>query len=359
MKIGLIHGSLTKMGGAERVAVGFIDAINQIGIEPVVFTGDEELSKNIVKELFDKKVDFTHIKISSVKMRTAFSLYRNALPRLFTTKLVGYDLVIDTSGLNLSPILGPKKMIRYTHNPLMHRLKESERHGFLWKLYRKPYENLSRLIPKSCLLIANSEFTRERIKKEWKREAIILYPPVEIERPKKHLCTKKQQFISVGRFSFEKRYEEVLSLAKLMPDYQFKILGALFDEKYFNKILNLSKSIENIKIVPNATNEEINYELSDSKYFLHTMHNEDFGIAIVEAMSHGCIPIVHKSGGPVEIVENESLMFEDIRQVPNMISLIKNEERSLAETMIEKSLKYSYDSFVSKARRILEDNLKL
>lgn len=355
MKIGLIHGSLTKMGGGERVAIGFIEALNQLGIEPAVFTGDEKLEKDLIKFLFDKKVDFTHIKIPSVKLRKFLGLYRNTLPRLLTTKLFNYDLVIDTSGLNISPIFHPKRMIRYVHNPVMHRLREGERRGVFWGIYRQPYEMISRRIPKNCLLLANSKFTYERIKKEWKRESIILYPPVELGSPR----NKKQQFISLGRFSFEKRYEDVLLAANLMPDYKFKIYGALFDEEYYNKILRLARELDNLEIIPNATAEKIDLELSESKYFLHTMHNEDFGIAIVEAMSRGCIPIVHKSGGPLEIVEDRALMFEDVRQVPKIIESIKDEETRISKTMINKSSKYSYDLFVSNAKHILKELLKI
>ncbi|MGF3498293.1 MAG: glycosyltransferase [Candidatus Methanosuratincola sp.] len=354
MKIGLIHGSLTKMGGAERVAIGFIDALNQLGIEPVVFTGDETLEKSLIKILFNKKVDFTHVKISSVKPRKFLGAYRNAIPRLLTTKLFNYDLVIDTSGLNISPIFHLKKMIRYVHNPVMHRLRESERQGVLWSLYRQPYEILSRWIPKNCLLLANSKFTYERIKKEWKHESIILYPPVELGKSR----NKKQQFISIGRCSFEKRYEDVLLVAKLMPNYKFKICGTLFDEKYHNKIMRLARGLDNLEIITNATAEKIDLELSESKYFLHTMHNEDFGIAIVEAMSRGCIPIVHKSGGPIEIVEDEALMFENIRQVPKIIQAIKDEETRIIETMIKKSSKYSYDLFVYNVKYILENLIR-
>ena len=36
--------------------------------------------------------------------------------------------------------------------------------------------------------------------------------------------------------------------------------------------------------------------------YVHCAENEHFGITIVEAMAAGCVPIVHDSGGPREIV---------------------------------------------------------
>ena len=39
--------------------------------------------------------------------------------------------------------------------------------------------------------------------------------------------------------------------------------------------------------------------------YVHCAKDEHFGITIVEAMAAGCVPIVHDSGGPIEIVTND------------------------------------------------------
>jgi glycosyltransferase involved in cell wall biosynthesis len=42
---------------------------------------------------------------------------------------------------------------------------------------------------------------------------------------------------------------------------------------------------------------------------LHSARGEHFGISVVEGMSACCIPVVHDSGGPAEIVDVEFLRY--------------------------------------------------
>jgi len=354
MKVGLVHGTLSKMGGGEKVAIGFIEGMNELGIKPEVFTGDEILNGQIIYDLFGKKLDFNHTKISTVKLRSFMGLYRNTLPRLLATKMKNFDLIVDTSGLNVTPIFMPKKMIRYVHNPVMHRLRETERKGLFWKAYRYPYEIISQRLPKKCELLANSKFTSERIKEEWGRSATVVYPPVELMKPD----LKELQMISVGRFSFEKRYEEIICLAASMPTMKFIICGALYDKVYFDKIALLADGMENVKLLTDVPNEELRKLLAKSTYFLHAMRNEDFGIAVVEAMSCGCIPIVHRSGGPMEIVGDESLTFNVINEVPTIIASLDEKKEEISKMMVQKASEYSYGNFVERVKLELKKALE-
>ncbi|HRU81610.1 MAG TPA: glycosyltransferase, partial [Candidatus Methanomethylicus sp.] len=238
-------------------------------------------------------------------------------------------------------------MIRYVHNPIMHRLREVERKGAFWSAYRRPYEIISRRIPENCILLANSNFTSSRIKEEWGRDASVLYPPVELKTP----GDKVRQVVSVGRFSFEKRYEEVVQLAKTMPAMKFIICGALYDRAYYEKIAAQAVGRENILLMPDVPDADLEILLAKSRFFLHAMRNEDFGIAIVEAMSCGCIPVVHRSGGPKEIVGDDTLTFSEIKEVPSIISSIAGREDEISTTMMRKASEFSYANFVSRAEQ--------
>ncbi len=353
MKVGLVHGSLARIGGGEKVAIGFLEAMNNMGIVPTLFSGDEKLNADIIKKIFGKKLEFEHVKVGTVRLRSFMGLYRNTVPRLFTTKMSGFDLAVDTSGLNIAPIIKPRKMIRYVHNPIMHRLREVERKGAFWSAYRLPYEIVSRRIPENCILLANSKFTSNRIKEEWGRESSVLYPPVELKRP----GDKEEQVLSVGRFSFEKRYEEVVRLAEAMPAMKFIICGALYDRAYYEKIATLAASRENILLKPDVPDAELGLLLAKSRFFLHAMRNEDFGIALVEAMSCGCIPVVHRSGGPEEIIGDEALTFNEIGEVPSIISSVAGREEKISAMMVQKASEFSYENFVSRAEQEIKKAL--
>jgi glycosyltransferase involved in cell wall biosynthesis len=60
-----------------------------------------------------------------------------------------------------------------------------------------------------------------------------------------------------------------------------------------------------IKLMPNASKDEMINAMSNSMIYLHTMKGEHFGISIVEAMGAGLIPVVPSLGGCSEIVPPE------------------------------------------------------
>ena len=69
---------------------------------------------------------------------------------------------------------------------------------------------------------------------------------------------------------------------------------------YYRKLRELldKKRLRNVDLLVNASRNLQIKIYSRAKVFLHTMRGEHFGIAIVEGMAAGLIPIVHKSGGP-------------------------------------------------------------
>jgi glycosyltransferase involved in cell wall biosynthesis len=46
---------------------------------------------------------------------------------------------------------------------------------------------------------------------------------------------------------------------------------------------------------------------------------EHFGISVAQAIAHGCIPIVHDSGGQVELVTDAALRFRYHGDVPRIL----------------------------------------
>ncbi|HPC27230.1 MAG TPA: glycosyltransferase, partial [Candidatus Methanomethylicus sp.] len=135
------------------------------------------------------------------------------------------------------------------------------------------------------------------------------------------------------------------------PAMKFIICGALYDRAYYEKIAAQAVGRENILLMPDVPDADLEILLAKSRFFLHAMRNEDFGIAIVEAMSCGCIPVVHRSGGPKEIVGDDTLTFSEIKEVPSIISSIAGREDEISTTMMRKASEFSYANFVSRAEQ--------
>jgi len=67
------------------------------------------------------------------------------------------------------------------------------------------------------------------------------------------------------------------------------------------KLQTLVKTLhveDQVKLLTNVPIDKFLEVLSRAKVYLHVMPYDHFGISVVEAMASGCVPVVHRSGGP-------------------------------------------------------------
>jgi len=97
--------------------------------------------------------------------------------------------------------------------------------------------------------------------------------------------------------------------------------------------------------------KELRELLGEAMFYLHPEYTEHFGIAVVEAMSAGLVPIVYRDGGAwYDVVSQVSniLGYNNIEEVPRIIKTIeKNRELyiKLRERAIEVSKIFTYENF--------------
>ena len=329
MKVAVIHHRLSSLGGGERVCLGIVEALNIRGIIPDLFIADNAQQK-MIENGYGKKLKVV-LKVMPLPKMKFFGAYRTVLYKL-KIKVKEYDWVIDTSGIYIAPFNASKKYAFYVHNPIMFLRNSPKYQGGFWKIYFRLYDHLLRKsVSKTSdiQLIANSKFTQKRITNYWRRESIVIYPPVAINDFFR--CGNKKSrdgVISIGRFTPEKNHLDQLKIAKQLPNLKFRICGAVDTPQskvLFAQIKEKAKELDNVELHQNATFSEIVEMINHSKYFLHTMKDEDFGITICEAIAGGCLPVVHDSGGPMEIVPTKSLRFESVQEAT---SIIRNWEKN-------------------------------
>jgi glycosyltransferase involved in cell wall biosynthesis len=117
----------------------------------------------------------------------------------------------------------------------------------------------------------------------------------------------------------------------------FTIAGLVSSKESLNSLLRLTKELgvsEKVKILTNVRRNRLKEILLDSKVYLHTAINEHFGISIVEAMSSGCIPVVHDSGGPREFVPQD-LRYKSIEEAAEKV------EKAMYEWSPKQAVKFS------------------
>ncbi len=168
-------------------------------------------------------------------------------------------------------------------------------------------------------LLCNSEFTKLWIKERWQRDATVVYPPADAGSSA--VRERTNSIVAVGRFfqSEHAKRQDVLidafrRLNAVEPGWRLVILGGVFDEdgaRYVAALRQMADGLS-VEIVVDATPESIERALSDATFFWHATgfgrseaspeQAEHFGIATVEAMGRGAVPLVFDDGGQVEIV---------------------------------------------------------
>ncbi|MGC9193758.1 MAG: glycosyltransferase [Thermoplasmata archaeon] len=194
------------------------------------------------------------------------------------------------------------------------------------------------------LVIYISEYVRSKYK--FKKQGIkeyVVYPSVIDKIPKTEFSEKENIIVTVSRIATEKKLEKLITITENLP-YKHYLIGFSTDKPYTEKLKLLLK---NTTLILDASEEVKNNYLRRAKIFLNTSENEPFGLVLIEAMSHGAIPIAHNSGGPKEILpENFLYSNEDdakaliIKYMTNYNENIFNELREKAKNFTKEKVEH-------------------
>ena len=339
MKIALIHDYLAEYGGAERV----LEALHEIWPKAPVYTA-----------YFDPKGLGPHAeRFKNWEIRQSWARYLPFMPKMLSPYRIfaplffesfdfsGFDVVISSTNIYFAKgvVTKPETLhICYCHTPPRY-------------LYGYPYATRFRNYPvvkqisdvlnhflriydylaaqRADSFVANSRNTAARIRKFYRREARVIYPPVEIQAalrtPKKSNAEKTEgaentegYFLFVSRLDHFKRADLAVRACNQLK-LPLKVVGKGPEE-------------ENIKVMAGPT-VEILGEISDKKLWelyhgckalIYPVEQEDFGIVPVEAMAAGKPVIALAQGGVLEsIVSGKTGVFFDEPTVESLIEAIQ------------------------------------
>jgi glycosyltransferase involved in cell wall biosynthesis len=150
--------------------------------------------------------------------------------------------------------------------------------------------------------IANSQHTRARIWRCYRRHARVIYPPVDLERFQ--LQTEKQDFyLTVCRLVSYKKISLIVNAFNQLG----RPLVVIGTGPQLNQIKEMAKS--NVQVLGWQPDEIVEQYMSQAKAFVY-MACEDLGMALIEAQACGTPVIAYGAGGALETVR-------DLRQYPN------------------------------------------
>ena len=236
-------------------------------------------------------------------------IYRQMLPlypyAVESLDFSNYDLVISADATVMKgAIVGQHtKHICYCHTPMR----------FVWDSYRDFEKKTNwltlpayRVIAKSIrswdylaaqrvdAILANSKFIQKRIWQYYRREAILMYPPVHTG-PGVQPFTPEDFYLSVGRLTHTKHLELLVEACNKLGR-KLVITGVGSEEKRLKKMAG--KTIEFTGRVPE---KDLGALYAKCRAFLFAAE-EDFGLSVVEAQSYGRPVVALGRGGVLETV---------------------------------------------------------
>jgi glycosyltransferase involved in cell wall biosynthesis len=182
--------------------------------------------------------------------------------------------------------------------------------------------------------IANSYHTARRIWRCYRREATVIYPPVNIENFS--FSPDKQDFyLTVSRLVSYKQVSLIVSAFNQMQK-KLVVIGTGPEMKKIRKIAN-----PNIQILGWQPDEVVKQYMAHAKGFVYAAC-EDFGIALVEAQACGTPVIAYDAGGAKETVRDirtwgetgTGILFEEQKEA-SLIGAIETLEVSYSKFIPE------------------------
>lgn len=274
------------------------------------------------------------------------------------------------------PVLLRCKLLQYfAKNKLMEKIYARARAGFFPFIIRK--------INQYDRVFTCAQYPADWIKRYWNKESVVLYPPIEMLFQKYDLSKYKKRnwIVSVGRFftsGHGKKQEIMVEAFKKFydqghHDWELHLAGGLNNEptsQDFMKKLKQAAQDYPIFFHCNCSRQEIEDLYLQAKIYWHAagygenkekdpIKFEHFGIAPIEAMSAGCVPVLYNGGGLPETLKvaglNDEHLFNSIEELANRtMSLLEKDVKIEATTLKKLQETFSADHFEKTVKKELD-----
>lgn len=153
-------------------------------------------------------------------------------------------------------------------------------------------------------------------------DALVIPPPVDTDVGEAASGPKGRSLIAVGRFfpatdANNKKHGLMIEVFRRLraEGWTLHLVGGAHDDDgtaaYLDDLREQAAGLA-VEFHPNASSEALDTLYGDAALFWHAAghgetqpeRQEHFGITTVEAMAHGCVPVVPDVGGQVEIVRD-------------------------------------------------------
>ncbi|MDI6603796.1 MAG: glycosyltransferase [Thermoanaerobacteraceae bacterium] len=300
MKIAIVHDWLTNMGGAERVVLAFHEIFPEAPIYTSVFNPykvPDEFKKMDIRTSFIQRLP---------KAKTKYNMYLPFMPTAFEQfDLSEYKIVLSSSSSCAKGILTRSDALHicYCHTPMRYAwdfYSEYKESAPKWQKkfipflmnYIRMWDRLS--ADRVDYFIANSNEVAKRIKKHYRRDSVVINPPVNADfyTP---VDEDEDYFLIVSRLV---EYKRIDIAVEAFNDLVLPLI-VIGDGPEKERLQKMAKN--NIKFLGRLPDEKVKVYYAKCRAFIFP-GEEDFGITPLEAQASGRPVIAYGKGGVLDSV---------------------------------------------------------
>ncbi|MBI2011229.1 glycosyltransferase [Candidatus Daviesbacteria bacterium] len=390
MKVALVHDYLWEFGGAERV----LEALHEIFPQAPIFTAYYNLDKLGPHKNRIKNWDLRSSWLQNFPFASKFiSPSRIFAKKIFESfDLSSFDVVISSCNTYFAKavLTKPSQLhISYIHTPPRYLYGYTT--SFNYKkhmLTRIGGEILNHFLriwdfevsQRPSILVANSKNVQERIKKFYRRDSLVIYPPVDISSfprkresnrsPIRTLATLKTLQPSVVKSGMTDKGEYFLSLGRLVRGKGTEIAVAAATKLNLPlKVAGVGPQMDelkafagkNVEFLGEVTDEERVSLLSNAKALIVSSEDEDFGITVVEAFASGTPVIAVKAGGYLEtMINGKTGEFFKEAKVEELVKVLEkfDQDKYSSSFLRKHAEKFSKNKFKKEVLELVNENIK-
>lgn len=364
MKVALVHDYLNQMGGAERVVLAFHELFPDAPLYTSIYDAkrvDAAFQRMDIRTSFMQRLPLVK------KHHQPFlPLYPFAMERL---DLRGYDLVLSSSSaFGKGVITRPDTMhICYCHTPMRwcwnyDEYVERENLGKMARAVLPFFITNLRVWDQTTSMrvdhfIANSPVVADRIQKYYRREAVVIPPPVDAGRflfePAAQPLLgrdKSSPFLIVSRFMPYKRIDLAIEACNRLQ-LPLVIIGSGRDEQRLKKLAGPT-----IRFMGRLSDEEVLRYYARCRALI-LPGEEDFGITPLEAQASGRPVIAYGAGGALaSVIDGVTGTFFDEQTVDCLATTLAafDETRFDTQTIRNHALEFDKPRFHRRMLQFIE-----
>lgn len=370
----VVQTSLGERGGGGTVAAWAIEALRaDFDVTLLAWSGADLDSVN---DAFGTTLDNGDFRLALVPaawragLRWApipLALLRMGLLQAQARKLLAreqFDLVLGTA----NEIDIGVRAIQYVHFPWTYYPRPDVDYRWyhlrpLLLLYRSGVErllgvSLARIARNRTLV--NSAWTGRRFQAWYGVPARVLHPPVPVDEGGLPWPAREERFICIGRIAPEKRILEMIGILSAVRRrghaVSLLICGQRYDRSYESRVRAAAAAGDWITLALDLPRRELVARAAASRFGIHGMVGEHFGIAIAEMMRLGCVVFAPREGGAPEILGDEPrLLYGSDEEAIDRICAVIEDRRVLGEVrdhLRSRSGLFSAERFVRELRAI-------